>query len=129
MKTAACPCGSGSAYADCCGRFIDAQAIPETAEDLMRSRYVAYAKARTCYLSATWHPSTRPADLSPDPAIRWIGLKILSSEAGGPADSQGWVEFVARYKVQGRAHRLQERSYFLREQGRWLYVSGDFGAD
>lgn len=129
MKITTCPCGSERDYADCCGRFIDTDAIPETAEELMRSRYVAYATERADYLSATWHPSTRPADLSPDPAIRWIGLKILHSEAGGARDTEGWVELVARYKVQGRAHRLQERSYFLREQGRWLYVSGDFGAD
>ncbi|NEX22093.1 hypothetical protein G3480_17560 [Thiorhodococcus mannitoliphagus] len=125
MSTTPCPCGSGSGYASCCGRFIEGDELPETAEALMRSRYVAYAMSRTHYLRATWHASTRPADLSPDASIRWIGLKILETEAGGPGDAEGWVAFVARYKLHGRAHRMHERSHFLHEQGRWRYVSGE----
>ncbi|MBK1724961.1 YchJ family protein [Thiocystis violacea] len=124
-----CPCGSRLGYADCCGRFIAGDALPATAEALMRSRYVAYATRQVDYLRATWHPSTCPKDLDPEPSIRWIGLKILSTEAGAPADAEGWVEFVARYKIQGRAHRLRERSRFLRESGRWLYLSGDLSPD
>ncbi|EDK14660.1 hypothetical protein CGSHiR3021_09145 [Haemophilus influenzae 22.4-21] len=37
-----CPCQSGHHYADCCGKFHLRQAFPETAEQLMRSRYTAY---------------------------------------------------------------------------------------
>jgi len=33
------------------------------------------------------------------------------------------VEFVARYKVNGRAHKLVEVSGFVREEGRWFYLS------
>jgi SEC-C motif-containing protein len=32
---------------------------------------------------------------------------------------------VARSKLAGRAHRLQELSRFVREEGRWFYVDGD----
>ncbi|MFE8032351.1 YchJ family metal-binding protein [Thiohalocapsa marina] len=123
-----CPCGGPGAYADCCGRYLDAGASPEWAEALMRSRYVAYVLGRTDYLLATWHPATRPAapDLALDldqESVRWLGLKIARVEAGGPQDGEGIVAFVARYKVGGRAHRLQETSRFVRQDGRWLYLT------
>ena len=38
------------------------------------------------------------------------------------------VEFVARYKVNGRAQRLHEVSRFVREDGRWFYLDGSFPA-
>ncbi len=91
----------------------------------MRSRYTAYTRGDARWLRETWHPDTRPASLEPDEAVRWIGLKILATEAGGPDDQRGIVEFVARYKVGGRASRLHERSRFQRLAGRWLYVDGD----
>lgn len=91
----------------------------------MRSRYSAYVLADSGYLSATWHPSTRPAELTLDTTgPHWLGLKIIATRAGMAGDDRGEVEFVARYKVAGRATRLHERSEFVREDGRWLYVRG-----
>lgn len=119
-----CPCGSGQAYADCCGRFIDGDALPETAEALMRSRYTAYSLNNARYLLDTWHPTTRRQELGLDEPVKWLDLKILNTEAGGPNDRSGRVEFVARYKLNGRAHRLQENSRFQRHSGRWFYVDG-----
>jgi len=91
----------------------------------MRSRYTAYVLVNEAYLLTTWHTSTRPASLSlnesqPD---KWLGLKILSSD-GGSNDQQGSVEFIARYKVNGKAGRLHEVSEFVREAGQWFYVKG-----
>lgn len=123
-NTSFCPCGSDRRLGECCGRFIDGPALPRTAEQLMRSRYTAYALGRIDYLRATWHASTCPPDLAPDLAVKWIGLRILSTEAGGATDETGHVEFVARYKIQGRAHRLYERSRFLLEDGLWRYLDG-----
>ena len=80
------------------------------------------------YLSATWHPTTRRADLGLDEPVKWIGLEILATEAGGPGDTRGKVEFIARYKVGGRAQRLHEVSRFQRREGRWFYVDGDLAA-
>ena len=121
-----CPCESGIAYPDCCGRFLDGGQLPATAVELMRSRYTAYVRNRTDYLLASWHASTRPAvlDLDSSAAGQWLGLKILQSQAGGPEDQEGTVEFVARFKGHGRAERLHERSRFVRENGRWFYVDG-----
>lgn len=89
----------------------------------MRSRYVAYTLDRTDYILATWHPRTRPPRLDPDRVpVRWLGLRIRKVAAGDPEDREGIVAFVARYKIGGRAHRLQETSRFLKEDGRWLYL-------
>ena len=137
-----CPCGrlapagpGGSkgksttplAFARCCGRYLaapglEASAAPD-AESLMRSRYTAFVCEQADYLQATWHASTRPADLDFEPGARWLGLQVRSHRATG--EDRAEVEFVARYRVGGRAVRLHETSRFVREGGRWLYVDGD----
>ena len=89
----------------------------------MRSRYTAYTLELTGYLLSTWHPSTRPATLDLQ-KTRWLGLTIREHTTGGDTAT---VDFIARYKVHGKAHRLHERSRFLREDGRWYYVDGDIG--
>ena len=121
-KTSAtpCPCGLPKDYADCCGVYHGGVAAP-TAEALMRSRYSAYALGLEAYVLATWHASARPPDASPDRGIRWLGLTIKHHEA---SDDSAFVEFVARYKIGGRAQRLHEVSRFVREDGRWYYVDG-----
>lgn len=93
----------------------------------MRSRYSAFVLANPTYLLATWHPTTRPATLDPGEtaATRWLGLEIRRHTQHD--ESHATVEFVARYRVGGMpAVRLHEISRFVREQGRWFYVDGDF---
>ncbi|HKB60331.1 MAG TPA: YchJ family metal-binding protein [Gallionellaceae bacterium] len=121
----ACACGSGKAYTGCCGRYLDSGEHAPTAEALMRSRYTAYTLGREDYLLATWHASTRPLSLglAEDIPAKWLGLEVRRHEQRD-AD-RAIVEFVARHKVQGRAHRLHETSRFVREAGRWFYVDGD----
>ncbi|HYE71173.1 MAG TPA: YchJ family metal-binding protein [Aquabacterium sp.] len=125
-----CPCGRSDArgralaFAACCGRFIGEAPAPD-AESLMRSRYTAYVLGDESYLLATWHPSTRPAQVRPDPASKWIGLEVREHVVTDPSHAE--VEFVARYRVQGRGGRLQERSRFVREEGRWYYLDGQVG--
>ena len=91
----------------------------------MRSRYTAYVLGDQAYLRATWHPDTCPPDVVPEPGTRWLGLEVRKHQ---PIDADhAEVEFVARYRVQGRGGRLHERSRFVRDaQGRWLYVDGSF---
>ena len=92
----------------------------------MRSRYSAYVLQDVPYLLATWHARTRPAELSLEPGVKWLGLE-LRRHVVQSADAAE-VEFVARQRdASGRAHRLHERSRFVREQGRWLYVDGIVG--
>jgi SEC-C motif domain protein len=120
-----CPCLSGSPFAECCDRFLSGDAAAPTAEQLMRSRYTAYALGARGYLLDTWHPSTRPAHLDLDPSVRWYRLDIERRERGGPLDRDGVVEFRAYWRNDAdRADRGEqhETSRFLREGGRWRYV-------
>jgi len=120
-----CPCGTGNAYQECCGRFLEQAEIPNNAEALMRSRYTAYTLNREDYLLATWHSGTCPTvlNLADAPQHKWLDLKVKRHEQSAP--DQAIVEFVARYKVGGKAHRLHEISRFVFEEGRWFYVDGD----
>jgi SEC-C motif-containing protein len=120
---ARCPCGSGDTYADCCGRFHAGTPAP-TAEALMRSRFSAFAIGNPEYLLATWHPSTRPATLELDDDTQWRRLDVVRTEAGGPFDDRGVVEFAAHYTADGARGVLRETSRFVREGGRWYYVDG-----
>ena len=125
---APCPCrlpAAEPAYAACCGRYhAGALALQAPdAESLMRSRYSAYVLGLADYLIQTWHASTRPASLEPDPpGLRWLGLSI-KARTTDDADHAS-VEFVARSKLGGRAHRLHETSRFVSEDGRWYYLDG-----
>lgn len=125
----ACPCGRLDArqrplaYADCCGRYLDgwADTPAPDAESLMRSRYTAFVRERADYLRATWHASRRPAVLDFDAGVRWLGLEVRDRQSVGV--DQAEVAFVARQRdAGGRAHRLAERSRFVREDGRWYYL-------
>ena len=118
----ACPCGSSRHYADCCGRLHLGQEIASTAEALMRSRYSAYVLGLEPYLLASWHASTRPAELGLEDGIKWLALEVKRHQVQDA--SHATVEFVARYRSQGRGQRLQECSSFVKEDGRWFYVDG-----
>lgn len=121
---APCPCGA-TRYAACCGRWIGTGAAAPDAETLMRSRYSAFVLDAREHLLATWHPSTRPASLEPpEPGLRWLGLEVRRHTRQDSDHAS--VEFVARSKLGGRAHRLHEFSRFVREDGRWYYVDGAF---
>ncbi|WP_213602095.1 YchJ family protein [Pseudoxanthomonas japonensis] len=122
-----CPCGTGRDYAACCGRYHGGEPAPD-AETLMRSRYSAYVLGDAGYLRATWHADTRPGELGLDapgePKTTWLGLTVKAHRVTGPDTAE--VEFVARYRIDGgRAVRMQERSRFLRLDGRWYYHDGD----
>ncbi len=95
----------------------------------MRSRYTAYTLNRKDYLLATWHHSKRPASLglTDQPHNQWLGLTVKRHEQSAP--DRTIVEFVARYKINGRAYRLHEISRFVRESGLWFYVDGDILQD
>ncbi len=121
-----CPCGNNAGYARCCGPLHDG-AVAQTAEMLMRSRYSAYVLKREDYLLATWHPSTRPANLklaSQQPSPTWLGLDVKRHEHDG---EHATVEFIARLRYGGgKAQRMHEISRFVREQGCWYYLDGRF---
>ncbi|WP_019466107.1 YchJ family protein [Dyella japonica] len=121
-----CPCGNNDGYSRCCG-LLHEGGVATTAEQLMRSRYSAYVLKREAYLLDTWHHSTRPAHLklaTQQPAPTWLGLTVKRHESEGDS---AIVEFVARLRYGGgKAQRMHEISRFVREDGRWFYVDGEF---
>ena len=128
--TSLCPCGQRNAkaqplrYGDCCGRYLESDTPVPDAQALMRSRYSAFVLEREPYLLATWHASQRPASIAFEPGVKWLGLEVRQYL---PVDADNAeVEFVARQKPVGAsAVRLHERSRFVREGGRWLYLDGN----
>ncbi|WP_422748142.1 YchJ family protein [Mycobacterium sp. WMMD1722] len=118
-----CPCGSGTSFGSCCGPLIRGERQADTPEELMRSRYSAYAAGDLEYVWRTWHPRTRPDQLSPDDVV-WTGLQVV--EASGDE-----VEFVAQYRDGRRSGQLatggtlHERSRFAVRARRWFYVDGE----
>ena len=115
-----CVCDSGQPYADCCQPILTGAPAP-SAEALMRSRFTAYVEGDTNYLLKSWHATTRPPAIELNPKQKWLGLKI---KAVGQQEGEHFVEFVARFKIDGRGHRLHERSRFVQEQGQWYYLDG-----
>lgn len=128
-----CPCGGGIeafSYGCCCRPLHRQERVAASAEQLMRSRYSAFALAEIDYLLRT-QASDQPLQErrrsleATCRQLRWRGLEILATEAGGPADLEGTVTFAAHYSAGGQRGVLRERSYFLREGGRadgaWLY--------
>lgn len=129
MSAGDCPCGRQHAkgrtlaYAACCGQAHTGQQPAPDAETLMRSRYSAFVRGDAPYLLATWHASTRPASIDLEEGAKWLGLDIRQHRSTGADTAE--VEFVARFRVAGRAVRQHELSRFVREGGRWFYLDGD----
>ena len=125
-----CPCGRPRQLEDCCGRFITGCELPQSAEELMRSRYTAFATHDIDYLIASHHPETR-GEVDRDSVRRfsegmtWRGLEILETVDGQAGDDQGWVEFIARYSEREEEQVHHERSLFRRHQGRWFFYSAE----
>lgn len=121
-----CPCGSTKNYALCCETFITGKAIPATPEELMRSRYSAYAKAEINYIADTMI-GPAAADFNKEhalqsaPHIKWLGLKIIQSDFN---DSRGTVEFIAQYSLLSNKETVYEISEFHKENNRWFYYDG-----
>ena len=122
--SATCPCGSERPHDACCGRFLFGQTYPETALELMRSRYCAYVIGRLDWVRQTWAPETCPDDVANDATIKWLGLSVKSHRDIDETHAE--VEFVARGRYGNRgAFRMHERSRFEKRDGKWLYVDGD----
>ena len=116
-----CPCGLGEPYDACCGQYHRG-AEPPSAELLMRARYSAYVLGDREFLLRTWHEKTRPRALTLEANQDWQGLTILDREGGGLFDTEGIVEFRARYVADGRPGAMHDRSRFVKVGGAWRYV-------
>ncbi len=124
-----CPCGSDIIYADCCEPVIKGKISAETAEQLMRARFSAYAKVETDFLLKSLHPDHRKDhndDQTRDWAANsiWEGLEIVNTENGGKDDASGTVEFIAYYTAKGEKNRHHERASFIKHDDTWYFTDG-----
>jgi SEC-C motif-containing protein len=121
-----CPCSSGKLYSECCEPAISGKTPAPTAEALMRSRYTAYAKGEIDYIIASTHVEQR-ADNDPK-AIKewsesadWQKLEITRTEAGGPKDQEGLVEFTAYFAENGINKTHHEIAQFKKDKDQWFF--------
>ena len=125
--TGPCPCGTGTPYPACCGRWIGTEARPDDAAALMRARYTAHVVGDMGFVVATHHPATR-TEIDEEATARWAresewqGLEIIDVEGGDAGDDVGRVEFKARYRDASRKrHVHHERARFERYHGAWYF--------
>jgi len=125
-----CPCGKGESYESCCRRFIRGEAEPESAEELMRARYSAYALGEVDFIVRSHDPATsnqvdRKSTELWSKQSKWLGFELVSIEGGTAFDQDGTIEFVARYKIRGVTVEHRERARFRKHNGRWFFVDGE----
>jgi len=126
-----CPCGNPKSFKECCEPFIKGTALPETAEQLMRSRYSAYTVVALDYLKNSLAPESRhdfdaEATRNWAESAKWKKMVVLSTKKGTAEDTKGTVEFCAFFEHEGEDVQLHEVSRFRKEKdGQWVYVDGD----
>ncbi len=120
-----CPCGSGLPFEACCGPIISG-APAATAEALMRSRYSAYVVGELNHVADTHAPEVRD-DFNRSEAERlarhciFEGIEIRKvTETAERAQ----IDFVLRFKRDGKDMIQVELAEFRRVDGRWLYAGG-----
>lgn len=125
-----CPCGSGSTLDACCGLVIADLSRAETAEQLMRSRYTAFATHEVDHIMASHDPANR-GELDRNSTeewskrAEWLGFELVGVEAGGKDDEEGTVEFIARYRFKGDELAHHEVASFRKVDGQWYFVDGE----
>lgn len=124
-----CPCASGKTFGQCCGPILNGEHKAETAVDLMRARYSAYAVGDVKFLFASSGPEVRAEfdekttrDWSK--SAQWQGLDITATEKGGKDDEEGEVSFVAHYAANGQKCEHREHATFRKIDGEWRFIDG-----
>jgi len=124
-----CYCGSTKPYSDCCQPIHNDHQKAVTPEQLMRSRYSAHVLGLVDFVVNTYHPSCGAENqreaIAESVQSAWQKLEVINSQAGKTAD-EGFVHFKAFFKDQGKEFCLEERSRFVRENGLWYYIDGEF---
>lgn len=122
-----CYCSNSLPFEQCCEPFILGKQVPETAEQLMRSRYSAYATDAAEYIRNTYakkeqvnHPASEISAFAQ--FADFIKLEVVRTEQGSEYD---YVEFIAHYLAQHTHHQLHERSRFIKEHDQWRYLDGE----
>jgi len=130
-----CPCASGKTFGECCGPILNGDKKAETAAELMRARYSAYAVGDVKFLYNSSGPEVQ-AEFDEKTTREWSknatwqGLDVISAEKGGPDDEEGTVSFIAHYTANDQVCEHRENSIFRKIDGEWRFIDGtiDTGA-
>ena len=128
-----CPCGSLKKYKKCCKPFHDKITFPKTALELMKSRFSAFAVLIADYIIFTTHENNSDyiSDLKSwnqdimnfSKNTRFERLEILDFIEG---EVESFVTFKATLFQDNTDISFIEKSRFLKAEGIWKYVDGQF---
>lgn len=124
-----CPCGLDKLFSECCEPLINNAETAQTAEALMRARYSAFVKSKIDFILNTIHPEKKAQH--DERTLRnwaqkseWISIEILRTEKGEISDTEGEVEFIAKYRRKGKKEAHHEIAFFKKDEGKWLFYDG-----
>jgi len=138
-----CPCGSGSSFNQCCCLLINNEKKSQSPEQLMRSRYSAYATKAADYIYKTYAESSKVQQSISDISAwaketKWLRLVIHSASDYAVCNVDDKVEgsesilnnlptvcFSAYYQHQGEYFLMKETSRFVLEDSQWRYLDGE----
>lgn len=126
-----CLCGSGKIFDECCDRFISKGELPSLPEELMRSRYTAYTIGNIDYIINTT-TKEKQKDLNKKELedwaknLQWLSLEILEAKEPLLIETQGKVEFIAKYSYGETVHNHHELSTFKKVNGKWFFDDAKF---
>jgi SEC-C motif-containing protein len=124
-----CPCTSGKEFAVCCEPILTQQQKATTAEQLMRSRYTAYALGNVDWIVESQSPEGRQfvdrrATEEWSRRAEWRRMEVVEVKDGGPDDAEGFVDFKAYYTIGGEDITHHEVASFRQDEGTWYFVDG-----
>ena len=123
-----CPCSSGASFAACCEQIINGERESQSAEELMRARYSAFATGAIDFIVASTHSRTRSEiDIQYirewSQTSTWRGLQIFDTKPIN--DNKAYVSFEALFTKAGKDQSHREKGEFEREHGKWRFVTGE----
>lgn len=135
-----CFCGSGVSFVSCCLPFItikqSKRLFPQTPEQLMRSRFSAYAKGNSQYIYDTYAKSSQATQSVKEihdwgQACTWIALQIHSSHSDVLEKTNNAIEQLPEQFVEFSAFYISDDTLFeLRENSRFtLETVSETGAE
>ena len=128
-----CPCGSGNNFTQCCDLIITNKKFAQSPEQLMRSRYSAYAINNAEYIYKTYAKQSQVAQSINEikdwaEQTTWLKLVIHSASTFDSKHGESTlptVHFSAYYQHQNKYYQLTEKSKFCFEHEQWRYLDGE----
>ena len=93
----------------------------------MRARYTAFTLGEIDFILNSHHPKTRKDVKREDVESwsknsKWLGLKIVQSEAGTETDTTGAIVFCAGYEADGTVEEHWEQALFEKDGKDWYFL-------